>query len=148
MTKRLGQQFLTVLALHVTCAAVHAAPEKRIDDRGNVLLGARVRSSSSQPTFPTSAVLDGLIAEHAMPTRLECLGERAIGDGMTVTPRRGDCQTEYDDVEIHSAASPFNAAWRSALAHAARADDMERNLCASIRYESVAQPTPASRASG
>jgi hypothetical protein len=56
---------LLALVLHAFCALTFSAPVKRVDSTGNVLTAARARSSSSQPTFTASAVLDGLIRSDA-----------------------------------------------------------------------------------
>ena len=56
----------TTLVAAICCALLGAAPSvKRVDSTENLFTDAHVRSSSSQPTFPASALLDGLIRSDA-----------------------------------------------------------------------------------
>jgi hypothetical protein len=64
--KRVASAVVAVLTLCCCTSSGAAAPAvKKIDSTDDVLAGARVRSSSGQPAFPTSAVLDGLIRSDA-----------------------------------------------------------------------------------
>lgn len=64
MSRRVSALAL-VFTLHAVSVSALSAPVKRIDNTGNALAGSHVRASSSQSTFPASAVLDVLIRSDA-----------------------------------------------------------------------------------